>query len=287
VFYERVESLWPVHGSVLFHKDALWFVAGRNMFLDGGMALYRLNPVTGEPLSVTRLTDRETKTDKPIQDYIVWLNMPATTADILSTDGRLVYLKSQPFTDAGTPLPRKKMKGGSKSSRGAPPATQDPKQHHLFCPTGFLDDTGWHRSYWLYGSRFVSGWCGYFKAGLATPSGKILAFDKDTVYGFGREPRYYRWTTPMEFRLFAAPRSDVPQPAKPDAKAQPKPRTGRNRKRRGPGTKYACRWSVRVPILARAMVTTPDHVVVAGPPDVFDDAANAKGGIDLVLADAA
>jgi hypothetical protein len=56
----------------------------------------------------------------------------------------------------------------------------------------------------MYGSRFVSGWCGYFLAGKAAPAGRILAFDDSTVYGFGRKPQYYRWTTPIEHHLFAA-----------------------------------------------------------------------------------
>ena len=31
----------------------------------------------------------------------------------------------------------------------------------LFCPTGFLDDTWFHRTYWMYGKTFASGWNGY------------------------------------------------------------------------------------------------------------------------------
>ena len=56
----------------------------------------------------------------------------------------------------------------------------------------------------MYGSRFVSGWCGYFLAGKTAPAGKIIVFDDSKVYGYGRKPKYYRWTTPIEHQLFAA-----------------------------------------------------------------------------------
>ena len=31
-----------------------------------------------------------------------------------------------------------------------------------------------------------------------------MVFDQDTVYSFGRKPQYYRWTTPMEYVLYAS-----------------------------------------------------------------------------------
>ena len=67
----------------------------------------------------------------------------------------------------------------------------------------------------MYGSTFISGWCGYFKSGQTAPAGRILVFDEKNVYGFGRKPQYYRWTTPIEHQLFSAerisPGSDDPQ----------------------------------------------------------------------------
>ena len=35
--FEQLESLWPVHGSVLVHEDSVYCVAGRSIFLDGGL----------------------------------------------------------------------------------------------------------------------------------------------------------------------------------------------------------------------------------------------------------
>ncbi|MBN1420697.1 MAG: PQQ-binding-like beta-propeller repeat protein [Planctomycetes bacterium] len=212
--FEQVESVWPVPGNILVQDGILYFVAGRSMFLDGGIRLWRLDPETGRPLSETVLDEREAETDKDLQDFVSWLNMPPGLPDILSSDGKLVYMRSQPFRLDGTRLPLVPFPRGSDADRGAPPATQLAEHTHLFCPTGFGDNSYWHRTYWLFGSTFVSGWCGYYLAGQVVPSGRILAFDDERVYGFGRKPQYYRWTTPIEHHLFAADRKpgDVPIP---------------------------------------------------------------------------
>ncbi|NQT83846.1 PQQ-binding-like beta-propeller repeat protein [bacterium] len=215
--FEQVESVWPVHGSVLVQDGVLYCVAGRSMFLDGGLHLLRLDPKTGRVLSETVLDDRDPATGKDLQAYVSWLNMPVALPDILSSDGRLVYMRSQPFNLDGTRLPLEKFPRGADADRGAPPATQRPDRAHVFCPTGFLDDSWWHRTYWLYGSTFVSGWCGYYLAGKVTPAGRTLVFDDSRVYGFGRKPQYYRWTTPIEHHLFAADKTVTSSSEPPSA----------------------------------------------------------------------
>jgi hypothetical protein len=209
--FEQLESVWPVHGNVLIQDNVLYCVAGRSMFLDGGMYLWRLDPRAGRVLSQTVLDDRDPATGKDLHAYVSWLNMPPALPDILSSDGKLVYMRSQPFNLDGTRLPLEKFPQGPDADRGAPPATQRAEHAHLFSPTGFLDGSAWHRTYWMYGSRFVSGWCGYFLAGKAAPAGKILVFDDSKVYGFGRKPQYYRWTTPIEHQLFAADKDSTSQ----------------------------------------------------------------------------
>ena len=209
VAFEQVESVWPVHGNVLIRDDVLYCVAGRSMFLDGGLRLLRLDPKTGRKLSETVMTDVDPRTGRDLHTYVSWLNMPAGLPDILSSAGDLVYMRSQPFRLDGTRLPLKPFAKGQDADKGAPPPIQDLRHAHLFSPTGFLDDSYWHRTYWMYGSRFVSGWCGYYLAGRAAPAGRILVFDDEKVYGFGRKPQYYRWTTPIEHHLFAADKSGL------------------------------------------------------------------------------
>jgi len=257
--FEQIESVWPVPGSVLVQDDVLYCVAGRSMFLDGGLTLWRLEPKTGRVLSETVLDDSDSKSDQGLQSYVSWLNMPTGLPDILSCDGRYVYMRSQPFKLDGSRLPLEAMPSGPDADRGAPPATQRADIAHLFSPTGFLDDTWWHRTYWMYGSRFVSGWCGYFRAGKATPSGRILVFDESKIYGFGRKPKYYRWTTPIEHHLFAANKTPPPASQSPD-------------ERPGEGDYLVdLHWTKDLPLFARAIVLAEGTLFVAGPPDLVNE----------------
>ncbi len=261
VAFEQVESVWPVHGNVLIQDDTLYCVAGRSMFIDGGMTLWRLDPETGSVLSETVLDDRTPIEGKDLQSYVSWLNMPTAMPDILSSDGRLVYMRSQPFNLDGTRLPLKKFAKSEDLDRGAPPATQNPEHAHLFSPTGFTDDSYWHRTYWLYGSKFVSGWCGYYLAGKTAPAGKILAFDDSNVYGFGRKPQYYRWTTPLEYQLFATNKN---------------PNLVKTTDRKGNPTNnehIEYQWNKTIPLLVRSMVLANNTLFIAGPSDVVDEAA--------------
>ena len=68
---------------------------------------------------------------------------------------------------------------------------------------GFLDDSNFHRSYWVYGKSFAGGHGGYFQAGKYAPAGRILVHDDKNVYSYGREAQYYKWTTTMEYTLYA------------------------------------------------------------------------------------
>jgi outer membrane protein assembly factor BamB len=257
--FEQLESVWPVHGSVLVREGVLYCVSGRSMFLDGGLRLWRLDPNTGNVLSETVLDDRVDVSGKDLQSYVSWLNMPTGLPDILSSDHRYVFMRSQPFQLDGTRLPLEAMPTTGDADRGAPPATQNPEYAHLFSPTGFLDDSWWHRTYWMFGSRFVSGWCGYFRAGKATPAGRILVFDDSRLYGFGRKPKYYRWTTPIEHHLF---RTDKQPPA---ASQSASTRPGES--------KYLVthHWSQDLPLFARAMLLADRTLFVAGPADTLDE----------------
>ena len=49
----RLESVWPVHGSVLVQDGVATLVAGRSNFLDGGLRMLRLDVATGRKLGET------------------------------------------------------------------------------------------------------------------------------------------------------------------------------------------------------------------------------------------
>src|SRR5205085_722858 len=90
---------------------------------------------------------------------------------------------------------------------------------HLFSPTGFLDDSWFHRSYWVYGKSFAGGFNGYYQAGKYAPSGRILVFNDDKVFSYGREPQYFKWTTTMQHLLFSSSRVAPDQNSHPDTTA--------------------------------------------------------------------
>ena len=241
---EQLESLWPAHGSVLIRRDVLYVVAGRSMFLDGGLTMYRLNPLTGELIATVKMDENDPNTGKNLHSHIKVLSMPVASADILSCDDKNIYMRSQPFSPDG-----KRPRVAQVDLR-----RQRGDDAHLFAPNGFLDDDYWHRSFWVYG-RAVLGGPGYSATGRSAPAGKIMVLDDKNLYVFGRRMEYWRWTTPMEYRLFAV-----------------------DRRLLGPGTPQGRRgwqhgqlWSVELPILVRAMVKAGDTIFAVGPADVIDE----------------
>jgi outer membrane protein assembly factor BamB len=213
--WEQVESVWPVHGSVLVEKGSVHAVAGRSVFLDGGMRFVRLDAGTGKKLAEAVYDDKDPETGGDFQDRHKTLQMPVGLNDILSSDGSVLYLRSQKIKEDGTRIDIGPVSGNATEQGGA----QKGEGRHLFAPMGFLDDSWFHRSYWVYGKNFSGGHSGYFQAGKYTPEGRILIHDKDNVYGYAREARYYRWTTTMEHQLFSAPK-DAPA-AKVEAEDKP------------------------------------------------------------------
>ncbi|MHC4401253.1 MAG: LamG domain-containing protein, partial [Planctomycetota bacterium] len=219
VAFEQIESVWPVHGSVLVQDDVLFFAAGRNMFLDGGIWLYRLEPHTGRVLSITHMDDRHPDRDESLQVNVQILNMPVAKPDVLSSDGKRVYMKSQVFDLQGN-----RQELGPHSGEPAVQGwVQRGEDAHLFSPSSFLDDAFWHRTHWVYGRSFAGGHAGYSQAGKYAPAGRILVFDENNVYGYGRKPQYYRWTTPIEHHLWAADKEapEVPRPGRRGESSRP------------------------------------------------------------------
>ncbi|MCD6394886.1 MAG: PQQ-binding-like beta-propeller repeat protein [Planctomycetes bacterium] len=275
VSYGQLQSVWPVHGSVLIHKGVVYCVAGRSTFLDGGLRFYRLDALTGRVLSEGVLNDQA----NPQKDVKV-LNMPVALPDILSCDGNAVYMREQAFDLEGNriqtidpttePFERATLQLGPNA--------------HLFSPTGFLDDDAWHRSYWLYGRAFSSGCNWWYRAGRYAPAGRMLVFDDDRVYGFGRQPGLFVWSPVLENHLFCADKQAAPD-AIQRVKAWSK-KSGRSAVFNRQFTRQAAaqdrlapklHWSVEEPPLhARAMVLAGETFFVAGPSDVLneDDAFN-------------
>jgi hypothetical protein len=200
--------------------------------------------------------------------------MPVGRPDILSCDEQRIYMRSQAFRSQG-----KRLRVGPHAQGIKEGSIQGGDDTHLFCPTGFLDDTWFHRTYWLYGSTWGSGWCGYYVAGQHAPAGKMICVGDDRVFVFGRQPQYYKWTTPLEYRLFASKKIW-------QAGSQPRPNTT-EKSRRGESAPVSNQenyfWVADVPILVRAMTLADKTLFIAGPKDVLDEGRAGQGYGDAAL----
>jgi hypothetical protein len=116
------------------------------MFLDGGLRLVRLDAKSGRKLSETLMDWRDPATGKNLQSLMNRHNMPVGLPDVLSSDGRHMYMRSQVFDLEGKRELVKHIAVDPRRKEG---------RMHLFSPTGFLDGTWWHRSYWVYGTGFA------------------------------------------------------------------------------------------------------------------------------------
>jgi len=263
--FEQVESLWPVHGSVLVREGVVYCIAGRSMFLDGGLRYLRLDAKTGRKFGETIFDEHDPKTGENLQAHVKVRNMPVGLPDVLSTDGRYLYMRSQRFDFDGNRY-NLAPHSGKDAEQGA---VQKGEGVHLFSPTGFLDGTWWHRSYWLYGRSFAEGAGGWQQAGRFAPGGRIMVVGDSNVYGFGRKPMYFQWRTPLEYHLFAASRD--PELVREPIGRPLKGKSAKGKLRRQMIQHPRHKWSHSVPILARAMVLADRTLFIAGPPDVVDE----------------
>jgi len=264
VAYEQLESVWPVHGSVLIREGVLYCVAGRSMFLDGGLRLLRLDARTGRKLSETILDEKDPDSGQNLQAFIDKKKMPVALPDILSSDGRSIYMRSQRFDLQGrrvTILPEHQ---------------QDQEGNaHLFSPIGMLDDTWFHRGYWIYGRNAGEGWGEWYVPGRLVPAGRILVFDDESVYGYARDPEYLCNSSVLEYRLFASGKQVVPQRVKQLKNAKQDVVNWYARATELSEAQLSAvdyKWiREHPPLLARAMVLAGRTLFVAGPPDVVDE----------------
>lgn len=208
--FEQLESVAPVHGSLLVENGLVSFVAGRSCFLDGGLRFFRLDAATGEKKVEQIYDDLDPDTGEDLQTKHMTLQMPVGLNDVLSSDGTLTYLRSQKIGADGKRIDIGPVSGDA-AQQGA---AQKGPGAHIFAPMGFLDDSWFHRSYWVYGKSFAGGHNGYYQAGKYAPAGRILVFNDSCVYSYGREAQYLKWTTTMEHSLFATSKvaPDAPEP---------------------------------------------------------------------------
>lgn len=159
-----LESVWPIHGSVLVLQDTVYFAAGRSSHLDGGIRLFALDLASGK-------LKHQMTLESEGEDRVL------TNVDLLVADGNMINmglaqfdrdLNLQPTSDLNT----------------------------LICDTGFLGDSWFHRENWVLGG--VTGTVSQSaRTTMATQPrseqssvGKLLVFNGSTAYGI-KNP--YSW----------------------------------------------------------------------------------------------
>jgi len=135
--FGRLESAWPIHGTVLVGNGTAYFCAGRCSFVDGGLFVYGLDPVTGELRCQRRLygpfdedgfpkfADGNSRSDREV--------MLGTVADVMSSEADTVYLRQQAFQ---------------------PDLTDAAPGKHLLASSGMLEPRRNHREYKLVKENF-------------------------------------------------------------------------------------------------------------------------------------
>lgn len=94
---EQLESPWPVHGAVLVQDDVAYVTAGRSSFLDGGVRIYALDPLTGKVLRESTVhTPDHAAPEKPGAKKLRY-DMPraitGALSDVLVGDGSRVFMR--------------------------------------------------------------------------------------------------------------------------------------------------------------------------------------------------
>lgn len=268
---ERLESAWPVHGSVLVENGVAYFAAGRSSYVDGGIHLYGLDPHSGEVRYHSAVDSREIGTpqeflEKRIDDVSIRAGGPSPVVkhvqhdpsqqvdemgidgflnDILTSDGQHVFMRHQAF--------------GIDEELKWVGASPEPRLHS---PDGFLSDVTTFRLQWIYAPTFTSLSQGaFFDSRLSRmlfPSGRILVEGDEVIYGYGdnfyEEPQFERGG---DWAVFgAAKQQDVP------LNLQPRQYRGMVMQERG-GIQFS--WHHPLPIHAWAMLKSGDILYLAGP----------------------
>jgi outer membrane protein assembly factor BamB len=192
VALQQVESLWPVHGSILVVDDTAYFTAGRSSHIDGGIFLYGLDPVSGDvkvrqrlnsppatPIENTENIARDAFSQNTVDyktqqspDRSDAFSMAGNLSDILVADDDAIYLRHMKF------------------DRQLQPAAD--WTHHLFSTSSLLDDSESYRAHWFYGNGDFSRLPVAYEwltrgsyGGFSSPLGKFLVFDEKRLWGSG------------------------------------------------------------------------------------------------------
>jgi len=273
---DQLESVWPIHGSVLVSDGVAYFTAGRSTYLDGGIRVYSMEPATGKLLHQTTLSGPfpDGKTMREVSFYISGAN-----SDVLVSEGGAIYMRQKRLTAA-----LKEENSQDLSTKG-----EKDVGLHVFSTAGLLDASWYNRTFWMYAKR----WPGFQLANQAPKSGQLLVVDDATTYGvsvFYRRNVHTTMFFPAKegYLLFADKNTNEPQivgeaGARKPVAWLPQSDYGRREgvrtldseafgldKMIGYTRAEPPLWKLWLPVRIRAMVKAGNTLFVAGPPDALD-----------------
>ncbi len=244
---DQLESVWPVHGSVLVRDGKVYCTAGRSSHLDGGIYVYALDPNSGEIVHQTRINSDEPDVEKyggrPF-------DMEGARSDILVAGKEDIYLYQNRLKPDLTwePMPQITKLGDRKG------------EAHIMTTDGFLDPTWFNRTYWTYGER----WPGYYFTYRGPKAGQILVFDEANTYALkvytervGHSPEFRPGSG---YDLVADRNTTKPVLDEMDIGAE---------KGRGFTRTELPIWSTKTPIRVHGMLVAQDRLYLAGTPDLL------------------
>ncbi|MBD3182844.1 PQQ-binding-like beta-propeller repeat protein [Candidatus Poribacteria bacterium] len=283
VAFDQLESLWPVHGSILVKDGLAYAAAGRQSYIDGGIFLYCLNPYTGEVIHRKNIRHEHPETDDDTDSGEVQIltqnavdaktlndpdlsdafSMNGAKNDVLVSDGSSIFLRQLRF-DRNLEL-------------------QENKSRHLFSTSSLLDDTENHRSHWVIGTGDFSrlpvaySWIanslkGGFGYHLAVPYGLMLSFDDNAVWGIRRIKNYEYMVFAESHKPFSDDEKSLPDFRKYDKDYSPE-----------------FKWTEHLSIRPRAILKAGENLFIGGmPKDINEHDPHAsyegrKGGIMWII----
>jgi outer membrane protein assembly factor BamB len=183
--FGQLESVWPVHGSVLVMDGTAYFAAGRSSHLDGGIYLFGVDAVSGEIRCKNRLQGPYYDVNNISQNYRLPMG---AIVDILQGSDGLIYMRDMVFN---AKLEQQRSVPGQNLGRVRTKAS-------------LLDDSYFKRTPWTFGpSRSYS---------------RLIVHDEQAAYFVmmfdslrGLDPNVYFTPAKDGYLLFAADRETSEQ----------------------------------------------------------------------------
>ena len=277
--FDQVESVWPVHGSVLVRDGVAYVAAGRSTYLDGGIRLWGLDPATGKILHRTTLSGPLPDGKEVKRDVAFFVR--GANSDVLVSEGEAIYMRQKRLTPSLKQEHPEVLSTKGESDVGL----------HVFSTAGLLDGSWYNRTFWMYSKR----WPGFQLANQAPKSGQLLCVDGKNTYGvkvFYRRNVHSTMFFPARegYLIFADRNDNEPQIVGEPGSRKPLawlPQSDYDRARGGQIRKLGslafgldkmigytraepALWAAWVPVRARAMVKAGHTLFLAGQPDVLD-----------------